>query len=390
MTKAAQKDKTPAADAPAGAQKPVYARLMPGDPAPWFVQRACCNPSYRFDTAAGRYIVLGFIASSADPLSADALTVLETERALFDDAKVSYFNVTLDPADETEGRLVTNLPGIRHFFDFDGAVSTAYGAIPRNHAGGKNMAVRRFWLVLDPTLRVIKNIPFIDNGQHKQQLVSFLKSLPPVEKFAGLELQAPVIMLPNVFEPALCADLIKMYDAQGGVDSGFMRDVNGKTVSVTDYGHKRRSDLVLEDEDLLQILRHRIHRRIVPEIKKVHFFDVSRIERFIVACYDSSNRGFFNAHRDNTTKGTAHRRFAVTINLNNDFEGGELNFPEYGPRTFKPPVGGAVVFSCALLHAVTPVTAGRRFAFLPFLYDEAAAKVRAENQHFLNLEEKAK
>jgi hypothetical protein len=32
---------------------------------------------------------------------------------------------------------------------------------------------------------------------------------------------------------------------------------------------------------------------------------------------------------------------------------------------------------------VSPVTKGRRFAFLPFLYDEAAAKIRAANHRFL-------
>ncbi|MFM7690901.1 MAG: hypothetical protein ACKPAC_15840 [Alphaproteobacteria bacterium] len=30
------------------------------------------------------------------------------------------------------------------------------------------------------------------------------------------------------------------------------------------------------------------------------------------------------------------------------------------------------------------VTAGQRYAFLPFLYDEAAAKLRAENRGFLD------
>jgi predicted 2-oxoglutarate/Fe(II)-dependent dioxygenase YbiX len=34
------------------------------------------------------------------------------------------------------------------------------------------------------------------------------------------------------------------------------------------------------------------------------------------------------------------------------------------------------VFSASLLHEVTPVTAGRRFACLPFLFDEAAATLR--------------
>ena len=107
------------------------------------------------------------------------------------------------------------------------------------------------------------------------------------------------------------------------------------------------------------------------------------MERYIVACYSAEDGGHFQAHRDNTTKGTAHRRFAVSINLNAEFEGGEVNFPEYGPRSFKPPPGGAVVFSCSLLHAVSKVTSGRRYAFLPFLYDDAAARVREQNNAYL-------
>jgi predicted 2-oxoglutarate/Fe(II)-dependent dioxygenase YbiX len=107
------------------------------------------------------------------------------------------------------------------------------------------------------------------------------------------------------------------------------------------------------------------------------------MERYIVSCYAAEDAAHFRAHRDNTTKGTAHRRFAVSINLNDDFDGGEVSFPEYGPRSFKPPPGGAVVFSCSLLHAVSQVTRGRRFAFLPFLYDEEAAKLREQNNQFL-------
>jgi predicted 2-oxoglutarate/Fe(II)-dependent dioxygenase YbiX len=73
----------------------------------------------------------------------------------------------------------------------------------------------------------------------------------------------------------------------------------------------------------------------------------------------------------------------VSINLNADFEGGELRFPEYGTRSYKPLPGAAVVFSCSLLHMVTPVTRGRRFAFLPFLYDDAAARLREQNNAYL-------
>jgi hypothetical protein len=45
-----------------------------------------------------------------------------------------------------------------------------------------------------------------------------------------------------------------------------------------------------------------------------------------------------------------------------------------------------VVFSCLLLHAVSRVTRGRRYAFLPFLYDEAATKIREANNRFLGAE----
>jgi predicted 2-oxoglutarate/Fe(II)-dependent dioxygenase YbiX len=162
-----------------------------------------------------------------------------------------------------------------------------------------------------------------------------------------------------------------------------MRDVGGKTVEVTDHKHKRRKDHIVEDKDAIAGAQARFRRRIVPEIAKVHQFHVTRMERYLVACYAAEDGAHFNAHRDNTTRGTAHRRFAVSVNLNDDFDGGEVSFPEYGPRGFKAPAGGAVIFSCSLLHAVSRVTRGRRYAFLPFLYDDAAAKVREENARYL-------
>jgi len=42
-----------------------------------------------------------------------------------------------------------------------------------------------------------------------------------------------------------------------------------------------------------------------------------------------------------------------------------------------------VIFSCALLHEATPVTRGTRYAFLPFFYNDEAARIRRENEQFL-------
>lgn len=108
------------------------------------------------------------------------------------------------------------------------------------------------------------------------------------------------------------------------------------------------------------------------------------MERYIVARYDSATSDHFNAHRDNTTKGTAHRRFAMSVLLNDEYEGGELNFPEYGSEPIRGPAGTAVIFSCSLLHAVSPVSRGQRYVFLPFLYDDAAAAIREANNPYLD------
>lgn len=185
--------------------------------------------------------------------------------------------------------------------------------------------------------------------------------------------------VPDIFEPALCHRLIAC--------SGFMREVDGLTVGLVDHSHKRRRDCLIEDEGLRRATMQRIHERLVPQIERAFQFRATRMERYIVSCYDASERGMFRAHRDNTTRGTAHRRFALSLFLNDGYEGGQLVFPEYGSALYSAPAGGGVVFSCSILHEALPVTAGRRCMFLPFLYDEAARRVRSANAAFLGRNE---
>ncbi|WP_114943413.1 2OG-Fe(II) oxygenase [Microvirga calopogonii] len=361
--------------------QPAYRILQVGDPAPWFKQNSSSNPQFSFDTVAGRYIVLCFYGTGSDEAGQATLASFQEEhRDLFDDDKVAIFGVSVDPSDDTEARAKQIIPGIRHFWDFDGAVGRLYGALPRNTAPGQSgIPIRRFWMVLNPTLRVRAVFPFEQDGSDREKVMAYLRALPPVDQFAGFEIPAPVLVIPDVFEPEFCKHLIGLYERHGGEESGFMREVDGKTIAIHDASHKRRKDYTIEDENLMRQVQHRIVRRINPEIERVHFFKPTRMERYIVSCYAAEDGGHFRAHRDNTTSGTAHRRFAVSINLNGDFEGGEVSFPEYGSRSYKAPPGGAVVFSCPLLHAVSRVTKGRRFAFLPFLYDDEAAKIREAN-----------
>lgn len=355
--------------------------LSLGSQAPWFSAPALNgNPDYAFESAAGHVILMLFSGSGGWPACAEAIRLIQANRAVFDDVGACFFGVSTDPSDVTEGRIAQQIPGIRWFLDHDRRISTLYGAAADE--GNGRFRHTPYLLLLDHRLRVVSRFEI----GAVEAAVAATKQLVA----AGIETEmAPVLTVPRIFEPDVCRYLITLYNKFGGVESGFMREKDGITVPVLDPGFKRRSDYVIEDIALQNALKSRLIDRLLPEMERAFQFVATRIERWLVACYDSGEKGvaagFFSAHRDNTTRGTAHRRFACTINLNaEEFEGGELRFPEFGSRRYRAPTGGAVIFSCSLLHEAMPVTAGRRYAFLPFFYDEKGAAIRKENRQYLS------
>ncbi len=360
-------------DSPSGSEIKPLPPFQPGDPIPWFSLPSNNNRDFRIHSVGGFYVVLCFFGSAADPERRTRLQGLLAHRTLFDDRKTMLFAVATDAAGQRAGIYRDSLPGVRFFFDLDEAVSKRFR--PADGAGAT--------YVLDPTLRVLAAVRFDDPKGHDALVGAILTGLPPQDGHANTELTAPALIVPRLLEPDLCRTLIDTYNAGQVEDSGFMREKGGKTVAMLDHTFKRRADVRIADEALRKTLMERVTRRLVPEIAKAFHFRVTRMERYLVACYDAEPGGFFKAHRDNTTKGTAHRRFAVTVNLNaGEYDGGDLRFPEFGSRLYRAPTGGAVVFSCSMLHEALPVTRGRRYAFLPFLYDDAAAKIReANNPH---------
>ena len=339
--------------------------LLFGDPAPTLVAEGVSNPRYVLDTAAGRYLVLAFVRATGVPA---AIERLEQRRSVFNDVHASAFVVVVGEDPEREARRDA-LPGLRFLFDPDAAASAPFG-----------VGEEERWFLVDPALHVMAAV----GPDQASALIERVAALPPPARHGGFAGTAPVLVTPRIFEAGFCERLIELYREVGGQPSGFMREVDGVTTLMTDDQHKRRSDVIIEDEGLQKQAVARLNRRLIPQIEKAFHFKPTRIERYLVARYDAGTGGFFRPHRDNTTRGTAHRRFAVSINLNADYDGGDLRFPEYGDRAYRPPPGGACVFSCSILHEATPVTRGERYAFLPFLYDEAAAKVRAENLKYLD------
>jgi len=183
--------------------------------------------------------------------------------------------------------------------------------------------------------------------------------------------QAPVLVIPDVVDAALCRRMIDFWEAGEKLVDGVA--VGGAASAAARHG-KRRADVPIVDRALLQDVSRCIGRRVTPMIRKAFQREVTRCETLRIGCYESERQGAFARHRDNATPYTAHRLFAMSLNLNDAFTGGEVRFPEFGRTLFRPDPGAALVFSCSLLHEALPVLTGRRFGLFTFLYDEEGAE----------------
>lgn len=193
--------------------------------------------------------------------------------------------------------------------------------------------------------------------------LSSLTRPPPQERRDG----APVLLLPNVLEPGLRRALIERLESQM-VEGRVAIIDKGETRSVELPDKKRRRDHKLAKDDPLYLAcAERVSRLVMPELYKAFWIEKLRHEGYYLARYDDDRADFFAAHRDNNTPGTARRRVAISMELNDDYEGGGLIFPEYADHRHRAPAGGALAFSCNLMHEAVPVSKGSRYVLLAFM-----------------------
>jgi predicted 2-oxoglutarate/Fe(II)-dependent dioxygenase YbiX len=337
--------------------KPVTDNRLPGDPLAALPLKNAAGENVNLwdQSLAGRAVLLWF--SGASP-SAAAREALSRDLSELESLETLLYEVGPQP---TETPLKLAIDG--------GEAARMLGVAPPGFA------------VLDSARRLTAVLP---EGALEQALAlcrdQFARSASdPVGA------QAPVLLVPGLFEPELCRRLIEHWNVS---------EKRADTVSSVTHGDsyasaafKKRRDVWIADPALLQTLQQRIGRRAVPEIRKAFNFRVVHGEVMRIGCYDSADGGYFRAHRDNTTPYTAHRQFAMSVNLNTgEYEGGDVRFPEYGHQLYRPGAGGAVIFSCSLLHEALPVTKGRRFGLFTFLYDEEGRRAEQRMRQERGLE----
>ncbi len=286
-----------------------------------------------------------FLGSPANPKVREELAELIRDAHLFDENRIVFYGVLTAPPSDPAHYVALNTPAISFIADYDGAISRAFGAaaMPRT-------------IVLDPMLRAVADIPWDYAAGHVQSVRGVLDSLPAVDDCAGVPLFAPVLVVPRVLDFHSATSSLSSTTNSAAMIPAFSSTPPARPRPWSITGSSAATTSASLHPEVRDAIRSQIVRRLLPAIERFFQFSATRMDRYIVACYDSAVGGHFYRHRDNVNAGAQHRRFAVTINLNNDYDGCDLTFPEFGSRTYRAPHGGAIVFSCGALHQVTPVT----------------------------------
>jgi hypothetical protein len=204
--------------------------------------------------------------------------------------------------------------------------------------------------------------------------LSLLDGMAWERRTVAMHIHPPVLQIPEALSRDDCARLIKTFKTSGQTFmppqpiNDFLNGADFK-MRIPENGRVDRVDHFFFDKGTLAFLGNRMNR-IAPEIYKSFQYRVTKYETLRVACYEGERQGSLHGHRDNNPP-TQYRRFAMSINLNTEeFEGGELRFPEFGDQRYRPDSGTAIVFSSTLLHEAMHVTRGTRYVLLAFLFGE--------------------
>ena len=178
-----------------------------------------------------------------------------------------------------------------------------------------------------------------------------------IEDYQPKHTHVPYLLIENALDQVLLNKVIDFY---------YQKKKEGKLIS---HQHNTKDRLHVHPDEILQKeLDHKISRSVLPELRKVFYFDTQYRETYKICSYDAKTSGRFHPHRD-TPSPYQYRKYAMSLFLNDDYKGGQFSLPEYGIK-IKPKANTAFIFPGISTHQVLPVTKGSRMTIITFFINE--------------------
>jgi peroxiredoxin len=327
------------------------------------------------DHLSGKPLLLAFLNTPDDELCRATLKALADRQPEWSRRGATVVAISQD----TDARRSWRLKHEAGFFwpvtgDCSGAVFASYGLHKT-----RGEAIR---LVLLTPLRQVRS--WFDSPQNIEDtldtIMNQIDQMRISDEQQWFPVHAPVLIIPNVLSREECQRLIHAFETGGPFlvkDEGGSEPKGDYKMPVYEHDRQDRVDHMIQDPAMLEFLTERIGSRINPLIKKAFAFEVNRREALHIARYVGKRGGHTMGHRDNTGPTTAYRRFALSMNLNDDYEGGEVVFREFNEHGYRGQPGTALVFSSSLLHEVQETTQGVRYNLITHLFNESTLAAQA-------------
>lgn len=181
-----------------------------------------------------------------------------------------------------------------------------------------------------------------------------------------LEHQKTHVFLEGAFAPAECGLLIEQ---ARGIPGEKAQLIGGDSGS----GVRRCRVRWLPEDDAFAWVQDRLVDLVAAANRSDFGFDLWGMdERLQLLEYGADESGFFDWHADRGRGGLSKtRKLSVSVQLSDpdDYDGGSLELnPDGSPVPAPRSRGAATVFASTVLHRVSPVTRGRRFALTAWFH----------------------
>jgi hypothetical protein len=174
------------------------------------------HPKMALDRFVGKYVAVSCFGSSRIGPGRTALDAMRRHKGDFDNVKTVFLGIAIDPREHVDSIALT---GVYYHLDADGAMSRQCGAVPLE-AVPLGTQYRVTWTIVDPALRVRAHFHTTEDPAECEAVFALLNSLPVADERQSCEAPAPILVIPRLFEPGFCEELIGLYEEGHPHDSG--------------------------------------------------------------------------------------------------------------------------------------------------------------------------
>lgn len=194
----------------------------------------------------------------------------------------------------------------------------------------------------------------------------FKEQFQPGKRLISFTKEGEGIVSLALFQPRTCRKMIESIREHQAWTSAKVsrRGADGEMRSVVDPEHRIASVLFSQHLSALRAkFDLKMNEILKPLVKHLWGHQLSEHEGTQLVRYSSG--GHYIPHSD-VGRQTRNRYYTVLCYLNDDFEGGNTQFPSFN-RSVTPRCGKAVLFPSGYLHGGEPVTSGQKYVLVSWI-----------------------